>query len=485
MAGATRRGGLLGGASVLAAALAFMGVPAASAQDIGWSSVADIDNYAWIDRADSMNEAVGESPPDFAFTYDGQEVWAWTLGDGSALIVEQQWDGPRSYYFDAGSDAPFLVRRAASDAPGTQGDVEVAGPELSFGYARGAMAIVYTDDGGVLRPEHAGIYAGEALADWERGRQLRRAMRNRPVRRDVSLSLWFDFGTYWFDWNRRWDEGKRRHSGWWKHRNRPDWVRWRHRYDGERQRRRDQAERFRRWREGGFQGQPPGRYRPPSGDWTGGRPRPGHGAHDGRPRGGFAEGVMGTRPRPNPPGQGDGTGSTNPRGPRGEGNWGGRPRPGAAVPPPAPVPGVVVAPPGPPVIRPDRPTRPGWGGNRPRPEPAPVPAPAAVVPPAPTVAPAPAVTRPERPDRPAYFPRGERPVRVAPSPDGNGGTWRPTPAPRSFTPPPAPVYRAPAPPPPAPVYRAPPPPPPTPVYRAPPPPPPPASPRVERSVDNR
>lgn len=483
MAGRTRRGGLLVGASALAAALAFMGAPAATAQDIGWASVADIDNYAWIDRADSMNEAIGESPPDFAFTYDGQEVWAWTLGDGSALIVEQQWDGPRSYYFDAGSDAPFLVRRAASDAPGTQGEVEVAGPQLSFGYARGAVAIVYTDDGGVLRPEHAGMYTGEALADWERGRQLRRAMRNRPVWRDVSVSLWFDFGTYWFDWNRRWNDGKRRHAGWWKHRNRPGWDRWHHRYDGERQRRRDQAERFRRWREGGFQGRPPGRYRPPSGDWTGGRPRPGNGANDGRPRGRFVDGVMGTRPRPNPPGQGSGTEAANPRPPRGNRNWSGRPRPGAAVPTPAPAPGAVVAPPAPPsppVVRPDRPTRPGWGGARPRP--VPMPAPDAVAPPAP---PAPSVGRPERPDRPAYFPRGERPVRVAPNPGGNGFGGRPAPAARpSFTPP------APAPrsftPPPAPAYRAPPPPPPTaPVYRAPPPPPPPASPRVERSIDNR
>ena len=314
-------GKLLGGASVLAVALIAVGtggVTPALAQEVGWASVADIDNYAWIDRADAMSQAIGDSPPDFAFSYDGREIWAWTLGDGSVLIAEQRADGPHSYYFDARADAPFLIRRADTDAR------DAAGADMSFGYLRGAIAVVYTSDGGVLRREQAQAYFASAAADWERGRKLRRAMQDRQSWRNISVSLWFDFSPIWYDWGRRWDAGRLRHPEWRRHHDRADWEGWRHRYDDEHRRREAQSDRFNRWRHGDFQGTAPGRYQAPPSDWRGGR--------DHRPDGH-------DRPGDRPPhGNGETPSERQPwrRGPNEDGG-GARSDPGSAHPSGAPI----------------------------------------------------------------------------------------------------------------------------------------------------
>jgi len=63
-----------------------------------------------IDQADSLAQALGDSPPDFTFRYDGIDCWAWVSRGGEVLIVEPGRDGVVQYYFDQGESAPYLIR---------------------------------------------------------------------------------------------------------------------------------------------------------------------------------------------------------------------------------------------------------------------------------------------------------------------------------------------------------------------------------------
>ncbi|MCX8477515.1 MAG: hypothetical protein MT490_17130 [Sphingomonas sp.] len=319
-----------------------------------YSAVESPDEYRFIDRADSLWEAIGDAPPDHAFAFEGAEPWAWELQDGYRIVVEEAGEGIRSYYFAPGDEGPFLAVR----------------PGMSFGFDGETVAVVYGPDGGAMPREAGAEHLGEGVELYARGRMLQRAMLQRQWRA-VDSQAWIDTSPVLWGSVQIWGGGWRRHPGWERHRERWRDADWRHRIEAERLRRRALAEAFRRWREGGFQGPPPGRFH---------RPGEGHGPGAGRPH------------RPGQPGAGTpGTpGAEGPRQPgRGRpGGWGaGRPpRPDAGqqvprvprgprrppmveptdtsgvtpdVPSSSPAPGAQPTP----VTRP----RPGWGGRRPRP----------------------------------------------------------------------------------------------------------------------
>jgi hypothetical protein len=479
------RSGLLGTASVLSAALAIAGasvaaLPAhAQSASSAWANTAGYDGYEWIDRAQAISDAVGDAPPDYSFDFasggDSSRPWAWTLQDGSTLILEQRDDGPHFYYFGVGDDGPFLARA----------------PDMSFAFLQGRLAAVYDEDGTLLDRNAGGGWIDDALDDWRRGRALRRAMLRGDRRGDVQVAAWYDFSTYFlFDFIRHWDDGRRRNPHWRRHHDRPKSAIWRKRYDGEHRRRKDVADRFNRWRQGGFQGQPPGRWQRPPVGWNPGRPgngegRPGGPGRPGRPRPDGnppplppVEGprtlpapVTGAEPQPNLPPRPDAGVRPRPRPGRPDGP---RPQPrpidpGSPIELTEPQTGPV------PPARPDRPRWPRPDGVRPIPRnTGVVPPPAVPAPPAPVYVPPPApVSRPDRPDRPrGDFGRPRQPDTVRPRPSFSPPT---TPPPPSYTPP-ARTFSPPPSPPPAPVRVrvAPPPPPPAPrVYSPPPPPPPP------------
>ncbi|MFS2112529.1 hypothetical protein ACCC88_22790, partial [Sphingomonas sp. Sphisp140] len=306
-------------------------VPVAAGQQSAEQSAED---YEWIDRADALWDAIGDAPPDFAFSFEGAEPWAWQTADGYTIIVEDAGTGGiRSYYFAPGARGPFLA-------------VE---PGMSFGYDAGRLAMVYDADGEAAPRAEFADYDDPAEDLYDRGVRLQDALAGRDYR-PVDTQAWIDASPYLFSFIQVWDGGYNRYPGWARYRARSDAAAWRHRFDGEQRRRREMAERFRRWREGGFQGPPPGRFHRP------GRPdRPGTG-------------------RPHQPGWGW---SNQPGG--GRPNWPGRPgRPGGPGAPgsnPPPRRGVPDASPDgpagpnrPPMTRPwngnpDGPRRPGgWGG---------------------------------------------------------------------------------------------------------------------------
>jgi hypothetical protein len=235
--------------TALALALVLGGAPARAQEAAARAASEDAGDYGFIDRADALWDAIGDAPPDHSFAFENGEPWAWETRDGYTIVVEEAAAGMRSFYFEPGAQGPFLA-------------VE---PGRSFGYDQnGQLAMVYGPDGGALpRAAHAGF---RRFADdlYERALRLRRAMR--PERfTEVDTRAWIDASPLIFGFIQSWDEGKRRHPGWRRHRD-GDWHarQLRRRLEQEQLRRRGLADQFRRWREGGFQGPPPGRWRKPA-----------------------------------------------------------------------------------------------------------------------------------------------------------------------------------------------------------------------------
>lgn len=451
-------GSAAGAIVVLLASVALPGM--ATAQDAPpMAAAASDDAYRYIDDADALLDAMGTSPPDHGFRFDGIDCWAWTMADGSTILAEPLGEDYRYYVFAPGDDYPFFV-----------GDRTYA-----YGFDGRMLAAVYGDNGDLVDPSEDIVDGAEWLSD--RGFGMKRAMQTPEP---VYAGDWAD-SIGWFG------AIELRFDTW---RNRPGWIRyrsgpgrwhhrdWREKLGAEGQKRRERAEWFDRWRRGGYRGRPqdggkwvtaPGGARPDKSGGPGNRP--GKGNWIGRPR-------PVAPPTPGTPG-------ATPAGPRrGDDAGPGRrpypPRFGQPVPrspTPTPPAAPVTSPPPPPAVvaptpggdRGGRPTR--WpriqsDGDRPN-RVAPPAAPAPVPTPSPTVSPAPGSVRSDG--------RFERPVRIAPQPpavkiDRGGATDSPPPEVRSVSPRPElrrlppPVTVAPRPsftPPRAPVS-APPPPPPSP-----------------------
>lgn len=287
------------------------------------------EDYAWIDRADALWDVIGDSPPDTAFTFEDVEPWAWQTRDGHVIIVEEAAEGMRSYYFEPGSDAPFLA-------------VE---PGASFAFEAGDLVMAYGADGTALSELEGTVRLDQALTLLDRAQRLKRAMRS-GTGELVDSGAWAESSLYMGGFLDLWQQGFLAQPAWRAQRDSQAARNWRDRLNDERVRRRALGDGFRRWREGGFLGRPPARWRRPDA-------RPGQ-----PPR-------QGIRPRPDRPAAGR---PDRPRGPGGVRPD--RPRhPGAQVPalPPVittPRPGT-----GRPDMdrpdRPDRPRRPGWNGTRP------------------------------------------------------------------------------------------------------------------------
>ena len=92
-------------------------------------------DYQWIDAADALLDAIGDSPPDFTFAYDGADIWGWRTGTGHEIYGEPSGGAIRYYYFEPGSREPFLVQDA----------------DFAFGYGPGGqLIVVYDADGRLL-----------------------------------------------------------------------------------------------------------------------------------------------------------------------------------------------------------------------------------------------------------------------------------------------------------------------------------------------
>ncbi len=381
--------------------------------------------YYWIDQADSYASALGNSPPDFTFRYDGTDSWAWQSRSGEVLIVEPGQGGVVQYYFGPRDTAPYLVRDSY----------------FAYGFDGRELVQIYDNSGRIYTGQlgQRQRYDSQDLQD--RGRALYAAsLRQRRWDGGAAIAWGSQYSSFGYNdgWNYGW-------SGFWRERS--DWDRFeRDRYrdrpprrlDEEHRRRRDSRHDYDDWRRSGSYGAPPATGNPVV------TPAPAGGA------------------------AGPGTGPRPPRG----GAQGGAPPPGpqqgsAPAPAPAPLPPVAPSPPPPPQAAPVPPPAPTTEPPRRRP---------------------PREVSEDAPVEDRTLPAGDPQPQPAP-PVRAPRQWTAPPAPPPPPPPPPPPApaqyeapeAAPAPPPPAPVqYEAPPPPPPAPVqYEAPqpapaPPPPPPA-----------
>lgn len=343
-----RIGSVAGAIAALLVSVALPGMAAAQDAPPVAASASD-DAYRYIDDADALLDAMGTSPPDHGFRFDGIDCWTWAMADGSTILAEPLGDDYRYYVFAPGDDFPFFV-----------GDKAYA-----YGFDGRTLAAVYGDNGDLVDPTDDIVEGAQWLSD--RGFGMKRAMQNPEP---VYAGDWAD-SIGWFG------AIELRLDTW---RNRPGWIRyrtgpgrwhhrdWREKLGAEGQKRRERAEWFDRWRRGGYRGRPqdggkwvttPDRGTP--GKDAGSDNRPGRGHWIGRPRpvAPPTPGTPGTRP--GWPGRGDGTGpGRRPYPPRFD-----RPVPGAPAPtsPAAPV----TSPPQPPVVVAPTPATPGarpsWPGR--------------------------------------------------------------------------------------------------------------------------
>lgn len=230
----------------------------------------DAADYAWIDRADALWDAIGQAPPDFTLASgDGDDQWVWVTADGYSVITEPVGrDGVRGYYFEPGATLPFLVR-----------DVDT-----SYGFTGDRLAVVYGRDGRVSDAIPSPVERANAIGLLRRGAMLREAADGQGRRGRVQPELWAGSAPILWNSFATWDFGYAADPLWGSYRNSPRSRADRERWRFEREERRARAEAFREWRGRQFMGDPPpilarpGRPRP-----DGRPPRPGDGAGAGSP----------------------------------------------------------------------------------------------------------------------------------------------------------------------------------------------------------
>lgn len=133
------------------------------------------DYYAFADQAHAMNSGFGDAPPDYTFDYgDGERPWVWRGDDQSMRVAEPLPDGgDRYYYYEPGSDAPYLVRD----------------PEYSYGYQNGVLVVIYDRSGRALPPDALDRRADVAGRFLARARAIHRASLERQ-REAVARANW-------------------------------------------------------------------------------------------------------------------------------------------------------------------------------------------------------------------------------------------------------------------------------------------------------
>jgi hypothetical protein len=153
-------------------------------------------DYALLALASALGAMLGNAPPDYAFTYEGVQPWAWRTGDGYRRHAEPIPGGYRYYYYQPRADRPFLVRD----------------PYYSYGYRDGRLAAMYDRDGRLL--------------DWRRLQRQQQAARDylaraerlyRAAERDrfgVSAPLWERNRAELAREQRQWEQARRERAAW-------------------------------------------------------------------------------------------------------------------------------------------------------------------------------------------------------------------------------------------------------------------------------
>jgi hypothetical protein len=199
---------------------------------------APADNYAYIDRAVSYDDAIGDAPPDYAFDYGDVTPWGWQASDGSIAYVEPVDQGYRYYYYEPGADEPYFVRD----------------PHYSYAYDGPSLVAVYDSGGRLLPWNDYGPRRDYADRYFVRARAMREAARHHH--RGIVAANWAERRGEIAAANARLDAARRRDLTWASYHDR---VRNRENthWQADRRARRAAAQRFADYQRRGFEGRPP------------------------------------------------------------------------------------------------------------------------------------------------------------------------------------------------------------------------------------
>lgn len=158
------------------------------------------DDYLWLALAAGLAGMLGDSPPDYAFGYDGIQPWAWETGDRYVRYAEPVYGGYRYYYYEPDAYRPFLVRD----------------PYYSYGYREDRLMVIYDRHGRIIDGNRAYRQRLAARDYYTRGEHLYRAG-NEHRRFGVPAPLWDGHRDKIRHERREWEEARR---------DRDDWQRW-------------------------------------------------------------------------------------------------------------------------------------------------------------------------------------------------------------------------------------------------------------------
>lgn len=197
--------------------------------------------YARFDDAVAVSEAIGDSPPDYAFRLLGSEAWAWVDPSGEMLIVEGNGPETIQYFFGARDDYPQFIRT------GTYGHAFASGRLIGTFYSNGAPVA-----------DRVFNTTAESAEQWLiRGRALFHAAEDRRWDRDTARR-WTAVQPVYGGWVTSWVAPPVWAGDYGRYRERPESRERRERRRLTREQRRERSERFTRWRNGGGVGTPPG-----------------------------------------------------------------------------------------------------------------------------------------------------------------------------------------------------------------------------------
>lgn len=202
------------------------------------------DGYAWLDRADTVFDVIGDAPPDYEFDYyDDVEPWGWEAAGGHVTYAEPIDDGYyRYYYYEPGADYPYLVRD----------------PWNSYGYSGDRIVAVYDAGGALLPLALANQRVDYGSRYYARGADLRRAAARE--RRGVAAPIWAAQAPAIARAQQQWAAARDTQPAWRQWRQRGEAQAARAQVREERQARRAAGQRFATWQQAGLRGGAPALY---------------------------------------------------------------------------------------------------------------------------------------------------------------------------------------------------------------------------------
>lgn len=155
------------------------------------------DDYLWLALAAALAGMLSDSPPDYAFGYDGIQPWAWETGDRYVRYAEPVYGGYRYYYYEPDAYRPFLVRD----------------PYYSYGYRDDRLMVIYDRHGQIIDGGRARHQRLAARDYYLRGERLYRAG-HQQKRFGVPAPLWDSHRDKIAQERREWQEARRDHDNW-------------------------------------------------------------------------------------------------------------------------------------------------------------------------------------------------------------------------------------------------------------------------------